>query len=145
VTYCGADPNNPPNCAADENGVLTYEVGGNQLGRTIEHQFNGFVELGSQLTGDWDWYARIDVSWQDEQPVRSLNAQFLDSYTLVNARAGVMTDRWEVAIWSKNLLDEDYLTAVSAQPRFHTGNITDTTLGYGQIWGLTATLNFGGK
>lgn len=46
-------------------------------------------------------------------------------------------------MWARNLFDEDYLTAVSLQPRFHTGNITDTTVGLGRMWGVTGRVNFG--
>lgn len=118
-------------------------VGGNQLGRTHEHQFNANVQYTGQIGGGWEWYARADYAWLDEQPVRSANVQFIDAYSIMNARIGFVSERYEIALWSRNLFDEEYLTAVSLQPRFHTGNITDTTLGLGRMWGITGRVNFG--
>jgi outer membrane receptor protein involved in Fe transport len=75
--------------------------------------------------------------------VRSANAQFIDAYSITNVRAGIINERYEVAVWARNLFDEDYLTAVSFQPRFNQGAITDTTQGFGATFGLTARVNFG--
>ena len=135
TNLCGTDASICPNGT---------DVSGKQLGRTIENQFNFNIEYQAQLTGDWEWYARGDFAWLDEQPVRSANVQFLDSYSVVNARIGIISERYEIALWSKNLFDEDYLTAVSFQPRFNSGSITDTTQAFGRTWGITGRINFGG-
>jgi iron complex outermembrane receptor protein len=138
-TFCGTD-----NSLCSFNAQGDPLVGGNQLGRTNEHQFNANVEYQGPLVGEWEWYGRADLAYIDEQPVRSIETQFIDDYTIVNARVGVVSDRYEVALWSKNLFDEDYLTAVSAQPRFDFITRTDTTQAYGRTWGLTGRVKFGG-
>jgi iron complex outermembrane receptor protein len=136
--FCGVDGS----AGCRFNGDGQPDVSGNQLGRTQKSQWSGFSELHGDIQGGWSWFARADVSLQDDQPVRSINSQYLDSYTIVNARIGIASERLEVSLWAKNLTDEEYLTSVSSQPRFHTGNITDTTMGNGQIIGLTGRYNF---
>ena len=131
---CGSDASVCPNGT---------DVSGKQLGRTIENQFNATLQYTDSFAGNWEWYARADVSWLDKQPVRAANVQFIDSYSVTNVRVGIQNERYEIALWSKNLFDEDYLTAVSLQPRFNSGNITDTTSGWGRTWGLTGRINFG--
>lgn len=132
---CGSDDSVCPNGT---------DVSGQQLGRTVENQFNANLEYTGSVGGDWEWYARGDLAWFDKQPVRAANVQFLDSYTVVNARIGIQNERYEIALWAKNLFDEEYLTAVSLQPRFNSGNITDTTQANLRTWGITGQINFGG-
>jgi iron complex outermembrane receptor protein len=138
-SFCGTDDSI---CQRDSNGNVL--VGGNQLGRTHQHQFNASAQYSGSLTGDWDWYARADVAYVDEQPVRAENVQFIDAYSIANARLGLTSERFEVALWAKNLFDEGYLTAVSTQPNFDGVRYTDTTMGLGRTWGLTGRINFGG-
>lgn len=138
AAICGTD-----NSICRRNAAGQPLVSGNQLGRTHENQFNANVAYTGDFVGAWNWYARADFAWLDEQPVRSDNVQFIDSYSVTNARIGFTSERYEIALWSKNLFDEDYLTAVSQQPRFDGRNITDTTLGLGRTWGITGRVNFG--
>lgn len=42
----------------------------------------------------------------------------IDSYTLVNLRAGVESDRWRVEVWGKNVFDKYYWS--TAYPAFDT-------------------------
>lgn len=131
---CGVDSSICPNGT---------NVGGQQLGRTVKNMWSAYVSANGQLTAGWDWFARADAAYKDDQPINGINAGFLGEYTLVNARVGVENDRFEVALWSKNLTDEEYLTASSAQPRFHVGATNDVTFGYGRIVGLSAMMRFG--
>lgn len=43
-------------------------------------------------------------------------AQLIDAYRATNARIGFASERYEIALWSKNLFDGDYLPAVAQQP-----------------------------
>lgn len=137
TTLCGVDTSI---CSFNANGEP--DVGGNQLGRTSKHQLNFNVEVAAPLVGSWSWYARTDVAWQSRQPVRSANVSFQDDYAIANVRAGVLNERFELSVWARNVFDENYLTAVSLQPRFHTGGITDTTHGNLRMWGITGRINF---
>jgi iron complex outermembrane receptor protein len=131
---CGVDNSICPNGT---------NVGGQQLGRTVKTMWSAYVAANGQLTGGWNWFARADLAYKDDQFINASNIGFIGEYTLLNARVGAENDRFEVALWSKNLTDEEYLTASSFQPRFHTGATNDVTFGYGRIVGLSALMRFG--
>ncbi|TVS11611.1 MAG: TonB-dependent receptor [Gammaproteobacteria bacterium] len=134
ATFCGVDDSICPNGA---------NVGGQQLGRTAKQQVSAFAQLAGALTPGWDWSFRADVSAQSKQPTNAINEAFVAGYGIVNGRVAVSSDRYEIALWSRNLFDKEYVTASSAQPRFHVGAWPDVTLGYGRIVGLSAMMRFG--
>lgn len=96
--------------------LCTLDVGGKQVGRTVKNQFNFYADLHARLAGDWNWYARADYIFRDESPTRSANLQFIDDWNIVNARVGVANENWDIALWAKNLFDEDYVTSQIRQP-----------------------------
>ncbi len=59
-----------------------------------------------------EWFVRGEVAYRDEYYgfVNLEPAAHEDSYTLLNARAGLTAadGSWDIAIWGKNLTDEDY-------------------------------------
>ena len=97
--------------------LCTLDVGGQQLGRTVKNQLNLYADFQAQLAGDWNWYARADYIYRDKSPTRSANLQFVDEWNLVNARIGVASEHWDIAVWAKNLFDEEYVTSQIRQPR----------------------------
>lgn len=131
---CGVDNSICPNGTS---------IGGQQLGRTVKTSYSAYVQANGELTSAWNWFARADFAYKDRQPATAINVSFLPEYSIVNTRFGIQNDRYEISLWAKNLFDEEYLTASSAQPRFHVGTITDTTFGFGRMWGLTAVARFG--
>lgn len=131
---CGVDNSICPN---------GNDVSGQQLGRTAENMWSAYAAANGQLFSNWTWFARADVAYMDDQYLNAINRGYIGEYTLVNARLGMENEQFEIALWSKNLTDEAYLTANSAQPRFHTGAVNDVTFGYGRIVGLSALMRFG--
>lgn len=119
------------------------DVGGSLLGRTINDQWGAFVDVEAPLTDQWRWFLNADWSLQGQQPLAANLTAYLDKYTVVDARVGANNDRYEAALWARNLADEDYLTAASNQPRFHTGATFDVTFGQGRTVGITGKVNFG--
>jgi outer membrane receptor protein involved in Fe transport len=63
----------------------------------------------------------------------------------MNARVGVRRGPLEMALWSRNLTDEEYVAAAINQPpiapplRF----IPNPTMGQGRTYGLTVSYTFG--
>lgn len=89
----------------------TASVGGNQIARTTDKQF----ALGASYTipdiaTDLDAYFRADYSWQAGKYSTSLNVQDQGSISLLNARAGLKFGDYELSIWGKNLLQNEYLS-----------------------------------
>jgi iron complex outermembrane receptor protein len=77
------------------------------------HYENAFLDTG------WNWYGRGELAYRDEKTdFPSLDPQTKEGdYLLVNARLGVRSpdDRWDVALWGKNLTNREYIA------QFHQG------------------------
>lgn len=84
------------------------DIDGNQLQRQPETQASFGVVLQGTVAGDWNWFARGDVNYQDKQYMDELNLAYLPERTLVNLRAELNNGPWTLAIWGKNVFDEDY-------------------------------------
>ena len=84
-------------------------------------------EWQTSLTADWtqsmdngmQWFVGGSWSWLDEQNVGTSsnnNPQTeQDSYSIVNARVGLRSDKWDVTLFGYNLTEEDYCTAIFDQ------------------------------
>jgi iron complex outermembrane receptor protein len=64
-----------------------------------------------------------------------------NSYQLLNARFGVRGDNWDVAAWSNNLANKQYLAEVIPAPEFG-GSFVHS--GTGRAFGLDVSYRFGG-
>lgn len=96
---------------------MTFQLGATQLIQT---------NLGEiALHADYFW---VDDTWfQDnsirqgesalviQQQIEEQQHNFVDSYSLINATATLITndEQWEVSVWGKNLADEEYYSGVS--------------------------------
>ncbi|MEL0087657.1 MAG: TonB-dependent receptor [Halieaceae bacterium] len=93
--------------SAGYNLPFTAELSVN-LGATV------FVPIG-QGTGYW----RTDYSYMDDHTTTASVAlaqeNNIDNRTLLNSRIGWRTDHWDVALWGKNLTDDNY-ASLSALP-----------------------------
>jgi outer membrane receptor protein involved in Fe transport len=60
--------------------------------------------------------------------------------TLVNARVGLTSERWDISLWSKNLFDEEYVSnsLILGPLQAYTPN-----LGPLRQWGVNVTFAFG--
>jgi outer membrane receptor protein involved in Fe transport len=65
----------------------------------------------------------------------------LDSYTTLNLRAGLRTERWNFELYGKNVTDEAGITSVSTVNTPATG-IADMGLIRPQTFGLLVGVNF---
>lgn len=113
-------------CAADGS------IGGNQLQRQPATQVALGLTLNGTLTGDWEWLARADVNYQSKQYVDEFEIAWLPDRTLVNARAEVANRNWSIALWGKNVFDEEYIANSFA-------TFLPTSSSYGAIFGQKAT------
>ncbi|NOX51479.1 MAG: TonB-dependent receptor [Gammaproteobacteria bacterium] len=117
--------------------VLPGVASGSELPNSPELNFNTSIDyawnIGGSLVGD----LLIAAAYKDEvsydivrQPPETLE----DGYWLVNARIGIsgIDGRWSAYLWGKNLTDERYRTQVST-----------TSVGFAESWGLPATYGIG--
>ena len=60
-----------------------------------------------ELTTDWDWYLRGDVSYQDKRWTEFSNLAQISDYFLTNARVGVEREDLRVEFYVLNVFNED--------------------------------------
>jgi len=97
------------------NGSIVNGVGnGNIDGKTLERQskLSGSLLLTytRDLNADLGLHANFDLNYQGKQYLEALNLGSTGERTLANLRVGVESDHWDVALWSKNLFDEQYVS-----------------------------------
>ncbi|WP_273143949.1 TonB-dependent receptor [Oceanicaulis alexandrii] len=121
-------------------GVLPYN--GNQLTRAPENKYTVFAQLDAPIGPG---YARLRTDYQHTGEYffdPSNNPEVLvDSYSTVDARLSWQPndERWEVALWAKNLGDETYPLHI----------IKNNGIGFNvfappRTWGASLRVRFGG-
>jgi iron complex outermembrane receptor protein len=106
-------PQMPINCVLiDEDGdgvgdTLYPDMSGLMPKRTSKHTAYLAVEYRQPMTADADAFVRVDASYRSKQFVDDMNVSYVPSRTVMNLRAGVETENYEVTFWVENLLDDD--------------------------------------
>lgn len=119
---------------------LTSEV---LLNARIDYQYVGDTHFhtlqGEQTPTIWDFFGTLGGGVPPgPHPQNFTNAQ-RDGYGLVNARIAFSGEMWEVALWGKNLTDEQYLQEVIPAPEFGGSFIHPSAL---RSYGVDFTYNF---
>ncbi|MCC5794065.1 MAG: TonB-dependent receptor [Chromatiales bacterium] len=92
---------------------------GKRLERTPRNAFN----LGANLTRpfadtQFDWFIEGNASYQGRRFLEAENEIFLKAYWLVNARLGLLGDRWEFLLYVDNVFDDRTIKTGGAGPDF---------------------------
>ncbi len=134
------------NDASDVDITGDGDVSGNQM--PLSPEWEGHVsgthiaafDNGLQLT------TRLDASYQDSRYVRVINIAETGTETMVSLSVALSGESWRVALWGKNLTDEDspvsVLRYVEADSFFFGGRAFAVTPRPGTEWGVTASYNF---
>lgn len=121
------------------------DCNGNTLPSASKWTWTLSADYSASLTGDYDWYTRVDYSHLGKYFVDYSNAAWGGPQDIVNARIGVRTDEMSLEGFVTNLFDE------SAPPSAVIGNDLVTfassneiryTLARKRQWGVRATFNF---
>lgn len=93
------------------------DLTGNDLAYTPDVALTGAVGYEWPVSPGVTIALGADLSYQSEAnaDVRNLERTEVDPYTLIGARAAVRwdDDRWEAAIWGRNITDEEYISYVA--------------------------------
>lgn len=110
--------------AAPVFGGGTVDASGRRLNNSPEWSYS----LSAQYTRDFKWgsiYLRGDYSWQDEIFFTADNNDIdrQASYGLLNGSVGYVSrdQRLEIALWTRNLTDEEYVTGTAQFPLVRAG------------------------
>lgn len=120
--------------------IGTSDVSGNETPRTPANSLFASLQHQAPLTamgGDYDWFARADVSYRDKQYIDEINLEYLEEQTLVNFRVGVEAGRTRVTLWLENAFDNEAPTT-----GFRFGQLALVGLPLGRQLGLTAAYSF---
>ncbi|MCU0761230.1 MAG: TonB-dependent receptor [Steroidobacteraceae bacterium] len=154
LRYCGGQATlnaqglNPGFCRTTLfRGVVSPEVGGQSLPRAPESNASLYGSFSAPLSGDWSFFGRADVSYISKAYTMTWNVAEIPERTVVNARFGVRRgDNLEVALWGRNVFDEEFVTAVIFQPHFNlpaaTAFVPNVSQGELATFGLTASYRF---
>lgn len=64
--------------------------------------------LGARYAFTDAWYLRLDVEARDEFFFSDRHRARAEAYELLHLRLGYAVEQWEIALWGRNLGDEDY-------------------------------------
>ncbi len=99
--------------STDYTGNGDCSIEGNQFPLTSEHQAAFYVDFDTQVNDNLGFFAKADVTYESERFAQVHNQVEAGAATLVSSRLGLRGDRWEVALYGRNLTDEDSVTTVT--------------------------------
>ncbi|MEM7610724.1 MAG: TonB-dependent receptor [Pseudomonadota bacterium] len=82
-------------------------IEGNKIPRTARHQFYIDAELRGPAQGDWEWFVGSDYSFESSRFAQVHNLAETGDAGLLGARLGLVSDRYSIILFGKNLLGED--------------------------------------
>lgn len=144
---------NVTNSRIQKNRSRPYTVG-NKSPTTPDYTINAGTQILEPITDTLRMLGRVDVRVTGPTPFGTvqdntvptafgLDANYKNStrstYTLVNARLGIETDRWSLAMFANNLFDKHYLNDVVIAPEFGGDFVAPGQL---RRWGLEGTFKF---
>lgn len=86
------------------------DAGINLSGREQAHAPNYQFNLGINYHASEQWLVNVNVDGKDEFYFSDSHDQKSESITLVNASISYIQESWQIKLWTRNLLDEDYAT-----------------------------------
>ena len=82
--------------------------GDNLTGREQAHAPNYQFNLGVNYYLTEQWLVNLSIDGKDEFYFSDSHDQKSESVTLANASVSYMQSNWQIRVWARNLLDEDY-------------------------------------
>ena len=113
--------------------LVEYDYSGKELPNAPSVTYN----IGTQYMHDTGIYGRADILGTGDFYHDSKNTLKESAYEIVNLRLGYMMERFEIALWCKNLFDTDYKTV-----QFNWAGMTGVFDGSPRQVGATVTYRF---
>ena len=88
-----------------ENGI-PYDLSGRAQAHAPETQY----VIGAQFFFVQNWFAQIDIEGKSSAYASANHNEKLGGYTLLNMRLAYEAERWSIAVWGRNLTDQDVQT-----------------------------------
>lgn len=116
----------------------------NMSGREQAHAPAYQFAIGGQYNFDSGLFIRTEAEGKDGFYFSDRHDKKSDAYELLNAKIGYQANQWQVALWGRNLTDEDYHTRgfnFPNDPRDEYTSIGYTQLGEPRMIGITFNLD----
>ncbi|RFF29951.1 TonB-dependent receptor [Wenzhouxiangella sediminis] len=91
---------------ADPDTGEPYDMDGRELPHAPGYMFN----LGAVFQLSEHWYARVEAEGKDGFFFSSRHETRADPYEMFHARLGYRSQHWDLALWARNITDEDIKT-----------------------------------
>ena len=88
--------------------VLGTDYAGNQVFNVPKVSGNIGVQYRCILTRTWSFFGRLDVVGYGSRYLDDANTVKENPYALVHAKTGVETEKVDIYLWGRNLLDREY-------------------------------------
>jgi iron complex outermembrane receptor protein len=88
-----------------ENGI-PYDLSGRAQAHAPETQY----AIGVQFFFAQNWFAQVDIEGKSSAYASANHNEKLGGYTLLNMRLAYEIERWSIAVWGRNLTDQDVQT-----------------------------------
>jgi len=124
-----------------ENGV-PYDMSGRAQAHAPETQY----AVGVQFFFAQNWFAQADIEGKSNAYASANHNEKLHGYNLLNLRLAYETERWSLAVWGRNLADEDVQTrgfgGFGNDPRKLYETEAYYQLGEPRVYGITGIVYF---
>ena len=87
-------------------------IDGKQVPRTSEHQAFADFEYRRPLNGGWEWYGGLSYIYESSKFAQVHNLAETGDVSMLNARLGLVNDRYSVRVFGRNLTGEESAYAV---------------------------------
>lgn len=88
---------------ADAETGQPFDMDGHDLPQAPNYQ----LAVGAVFQLTERWYTRVEIEAKDAYFFSSRHEEKSDAYELLHARIGYEADQWDIALWGRNLTDQD--------------------------------------
>ncbi len=107
--------------------------------RYLDHEIDWLLRRGYTEKG---WAANVDYAWNDDVYRDSINRLSYGARSLLGAQLRFERDALAIALWGRNLLDDDYIVSGAFQPRSFSPRVVDYVGSQGRRVGVSVSYEF---
>ena len=78
-------------------------IAGKQVPRTANHQLFADAEIRRPMASGWEWYAGANYAFESSKFAQVHNEAETGDTTLINLRGGMVSDRYDLRLWVRNV------------------------------------------
>ena len=97
-------------------GAGGIDIVGLELPLNPKYTANLGITLSNSFANDMEGFLRLDLSRMGKTFFEAENFIARNTVDLININAGIGTEKWQVAVWAKNLTDKDYVAELINPP-----------------------------